>query len=227
MSNGTKEIDHRTRVGIARRRKMRMRLFEAALTVCDEKGLENAVIEDVITAAGVSRGSFYNYFQTMDELLAALGTELGNELVDTVENAVEDYPDPVQRLASGLRVFLHAVLSRPRVARLLWRAGFNAVNPTHLVYAYLPRHIEEGMRQGRIVAGDVATALEISAGIALTTIYASSTREVAEDYPEQMVRHILLALGVRKRDIARLLKCPLPAIELPAQSLLDGVSARG
>jgi hypothetical protein len=43
---------------------------------------------------------------------------------------------------------------------------------------------------------------------------------VAADYPEQMTGHILLALGVNKATVGRLLARELPGIELKPGSML-------
>ncbi|MCP5123622.1 MAG: TetR/AcrR family transcriptional regulator [Pseudomonadales bacterium] len=220
MKPQKKQVDHRTRVGNERRQKMRMRLVESTLAVFDEKGLEATVIDDVISAAGVARGTFYNYFQTIDELLAALSTELGNDVMRSVERAVEDYPDPALRLASGLRLYLRTVLLYPKVSGFFWKAGLNAIGPSHLAFEYLPRHVQDGISAGVFRVDDVATAIDIIAGITLTTIQAASTREVARDYPEQMVGHILLALGVTRSVVGKLLTRALPEIDLSPDSML-------
>ena len=81
--------DHRPRVAAERRARMRRKLVESALLVFAEKGVDASVIEDVIAAARVSRGTFYNYFRTNAELLVAAIEELGNEVVDLIEFARE------------------------------------------------------------------------------------------------------------------------------------------
>lgn len=220
MKTDEKILDHRTRVGGQRRRKMRLRLIEAALATFDEKGLEATLIDDVISAAGVSRGTFYNYFQTIGDLLAELGTELGNDIMRAVETEVEAYPDPILRIASGLRLYLRTVSRYPSVARFFWRAGFHAVSPSHLVYDYLPRHIEEGIEQGALQVSGTEVAIDVIAGVVITSIHAASTRSVPPDYPEQMVGHILLALGVRRPSIRKLLSHNLPHVEPESDSLL-------
>ncbi|MEZ5502350.1 MAG: helix-turn-helix domain-containing protein [Halioglobus sp.] len=220
MQPARKKVDHRTRVGNERRRKMQLRLIEAALVVFDDKGLEATVIDDVISAAGVARGTFYNYFQTIDELLAALSLELGNDVMRSVERAVEHYADPALRLAFGIRLYLRTVLSYPRVSRFFWRAGLNAVGPSHLAFQYLPRHVEEGLDTGVLRVADALTAIDIIVGVTLTSIHAASTRSVATDFPEQMTGHILLALGVGKAAVSRLLARELPAIDFRPESML-------
>ena len=220
MTPTNRAVDHRTRVGNERRQKMRTRLITSALEVFDAKGLDATVIDDIISATGVARGTFYNYFQTVEELLAALSTELGNDIMRSVERTVEDFPDPVLRLATGLRLYLRTVLLHDSVARLFWRSGLNAVGPSHLAFEYLPRHVREGMEAGLLTVREVDTAIDIIAGITLTAVHAATTRDVAEDYLEQMVGHIMLALGVPGPAIDGLLAEQLPDIALSADSLL-------
>lgn len=219
-------IDHRTRVGSERRRKMRLRLIEAALVVFNAKGLEATLIDDVISSAGVSRGTFYNYFNTVEELLAALGEELGNDILRAIESTVASYPDPVLRLAEGMRVYLHTLSRYPDVVSFFWRAGFHAISPNNLVYDYLPPHIDDGIAAGVLQVADAATAIDIIAGVTLAAARALSTRSVPADYPEQMVGHILLALGVRTTAVRKLLASEIPRIVLPTDSLIARLAAR-
>src|SRR5271166_1345041 len=88
--------------------RMHRKLVESALLVFAEKGVDASAIEDVIAAADVSRGTFYNYFRTNGELLAAAIQELGNELVEHIEERVASIPSPAARLFSGLRLYMDA-----------------------------------------------------------------------------------------------------------------------
>lgn len=212
--------DHRTRVGLMRRQKMRARLIESALAVFAEKGIDASVIDDVISAAGVSRGTFYNYFRTNSELVIAIGEGLSNEIVALVEDEVGDLEDPVEILSTGLRLFLHTAKDFPRFAMFVWKAGFNIDAAGHLVYEYLPRHIWRSMERKAFVVKDVNTALEVIFGIMLAAVYSLSTRVPAVDYPEQMVAHALTALGVSAEEAKRLVALPLPHISLAEDSLL-------
>src|SRR5690349_13254711 len=73
--------DHRVRVGALRREKTRLRLLQAALAVFSEKGPDGTVIDDVIAAADVARGTFYNHFSTTSELLLALAATMSDEVL--------------------------------------------------------------------------------------------------------------------------------------------------
>ena len=50
----------------------RTELMDAAARLFVEKGLEATTIDDIVAAAGVSKGTFYHYFVSKHEILAAL-----------------------------------------------------------------------------------------------------------------------------------------------------------
>ena len=68
-------------------------LLDAATTLFAEKGVEATSIAAITAAAGVSKGSFYRYFASREELIAALKTRF----VDEVLAAVGDFADRVGR----------------------------------------------------------------------------------------------------------------------------------
>jgi AcrR family transcriptional regulator len=212
--------DHRTRVGAERRRRMRLRLIESALIVFAERGLDRASIDDVIAAAGVSRGTFYNYFRTDAELAAAVSEELTTELIGQVETRVGQLANPAERVARGLRLYLGAAETFPLFARFTWQAGLRAVSPNQLLREYLPRHIVEGVKSGRMQAPDVSLAVDMIVGAALSAVHALSTRTVPRNYAANAVMHILVGLGVPRASARKLAHAPVDDIEPPPDSLL-------
>lgn len=86
---------------------MRKKLVEAAMVVLAEsnKGM-SAVIDDVIKEAGVARGTFYNYFQSMDEVKSAIGETLNEQMVDEFNPIYQPIKCPTDRFAVGTRMFL-------------------------------------------------------------------------------------------------------------------------
>ncbi|WFR73194.1 TetR family transcriptional regulator [Prescottella defluvii] len=55
-----------------RKQRTRERLVEAARTLFSERGFDQTTIDDIAAAAHVSRGTFFNYFENKDAVLAAL-----------------------------------------------------------------------------------------------------------------------------------------------------------
>lgn len=92
----------RSRVAADKRERMRERLIEATLQAYagSTPGLR-PVIDDVVRVAGVSRGSFYKYFDSIEEILPELGQRMADEMVDTFQRLSGDIADPAVRTAVG------------------------------------------------------------------------------------------------------------------------------
>ena len=179
-----------------------------------------ASIDDVIAAAEVSRGTFYNYFRTPEELISAVGDTLLKELIDFVEGASVPIDDPVLRIATGVRLFLHAARQHPLFATFIWRAGFTSTSALALLQVYFPRHVQSGIDAGVLKIADPAMGVHIIGGIGLAATYALSTQKVGEDYPEQITRQALLALGATARHADKAIASLLPPLQFPEGSLL-------
>lgn len=211
--------NHRTRVAASRREKTRAKLLESALVVFAQKG-PNAVIDDVIAQAGVARGSFYNYFRTSEELLAAVAYEINDELLRAIDPVVLCCDDPAERIACGTRLLLHAVRRFPLYGTFMARLPFPAANNSLLGTRFLARDVERGVAAGRF--GDVGRRVgsDMLVGVVLSAAYSAAREPLDPDYPDASARAVLRALGVDEAEAARLTALPLPAFELAPASLL-------
>ena len=52
--------------------KTKQNILEAAMRLFAEKGLENVNVEDVVKEVGVTRGAFYHYFKSREELIGSV-----------------------------------------------------------------------------------------------------------------------------------------------------------
>jgi AcrR family transcriptional regulator len=94
------------RVLQARGRRTRRRLLEAAGEVFDRTGYHAARVDDVVTAAKSSHGTFYLYFASKEDLFAQLVGEVATELYGLIDELA-----PVTNSARG-RAALRAWLAR-------------------------------------------------------------------------------------------------------------------
>jgi len=225
-STTIRKVDHRTRVAAERRERMRARLLESALAVFAEKGVGASVIQDVIAAAGVSQGTFYNYFRTNDDLLHAVANDLSNELIESIERQVVAYADPARRIAAGVRLYLHRGRAFPLLARFVVRTGVHIANPHNLVYRYLPPHLEAGFASGRFERIPLEVALDLITGQALLALARMLTDGAARDYPERVVVALLRALGVARAEAEKIAFAPLEELPVQADSLLARATER-
>lgn len=105
-------------------------ILAAARGVVERRGLEALTMEEIATAAGVAKGTVYLYFQSKDELIQALITQVGENMLADIEAIVQGTgtpPEKVQRVASLLLDYLMRERALfPAYARDLLRQGRGA-----------------------------------------------------------------------------------------------------
>jgi AcrR family transcriptional regulator len=100
----------------------REQLIDAALSVIVEQGYGGVSIEAIARAAGVTRPVVYDHFPNLARLLHAVVEREERYSLGELDAVVPDDPgtrDPVELLATGVRRFLGAVLSRPTTWRII------------------------------------------------------------------------------------------------------------
>jgi len=203
-----KKVDHRTRVGRERRARTRQRIIEAALGVIAERGPDAPVIEDFIQAAGVARGTFYNHFTTTEELLTATSSWLEDDVIQNIESVIGGFDDPMRRLVTGMRLWLHLSRQDPVFCAFVVRSRFRGA----AVERQLAFDLGECLRSGRVVA----PSLELARDLVVGTIREAQARmmdaRVPATFPDDVVRLILRALQADERKIATLLAAPVPPV---------------
>ena len=220
-ARGPKILDHRTRTAAEKRDRMRIRLVEAALQVFAGKSADAAVIDDVIKVAGVSRGTFYNYFRTNDELMAAVLHAVGDEILGLIEVAIAGHADPAERLAHGLRMMLHTARRFPMVGRFVARVNIASGMQHSFGISYMVRDVTQGTASGRFTLADPSLGIDLVMGAVREALVALTTRERLPDaYPEEFTFHVLLGLGLPRAAARRFVAMPILPVAVPPDSLL-------
>jgi AcrR family transcriptional regulator len=197
---------------------MHAHLLERSLTVFAERGVEVS-IDDIIVAAEVSRGTFYNYFQTSHDVLIALGDALAKEVIDVLYTTLQPY-DAVHRVGLGVRLFLHLARKHKRFAAFLWRTSFHAATTRIFLQTHLSEDVAAGMSDGSFELPNAETGFLSVVGVTLTGIYALSNMTVPKTLPEDLAGSALRALGVKRKLAEKVCSCKLPAVAFPEGSLM-------
>ena len=95
-----------------------LKLFNAAMEIMAQKGLEYATVEEVAARAGVSKGTVYYNFgskKTMVDQLVQYGTQL---LLSDARRAASVHSDPREALRSAVRAAFQYLEDRPGFTRL-------------------------------------------------------------------------------------------------------------
>ncbi|KXU87083.1 transcriptional regulator [Caballeronia megalochromosomata] len=136
-------MNHRTKVAENKRAATREKLLDAAMRLFAERTGQTPVIDDVIREANVSRGTFYNYFDSLDEVLAAVSLELSDQMTKEILPVHDVLPEPWQRLAVGFRFFMVRAMLDPK-----W-AGFVTREDAWQYDTLVAKHIRSDLEQGK------------------------------------------------------------------------------
>lgn len=97
-------------------------LIATARRLFAERGYADVGTEEIVRAAGVTRGALYHHFDSKRELLAAVHEQIERELTERIATqafAGDDAPsDPIAALHRGAELFLDACLE-PEVQRIV------------------------------------------------------------------------------------------------------------
>jgi|GEM_PF-1696495 len=191
-------VDHRSKVAEKKRLLMRAKLLDAAMRVYAEHVGSVPVIDDVIREAKVSRGTFYKYFDSLEQVLVALGQELSNQMTSDILPVYDVLTEPWQRAAVGFRVFLVRALLDRKWAGFVTRVD---VWPHHtLVARYMAADLEKGKALGQFTFDLVDVATDFLMGASAHAIQA--IRQGVPDpnrYMDGSVRMALSSLGCNQQ----------------------------
>lgn len=86
--------------GVRRRENTRARLLDAALDVFADRGLRRVTVDDLVGAAGFTRGAFYSNFSSIDELFFAVFERGATRMLDLARDSIAAVPEGEFTLAS-------------------------------------------------------------------------------------------------------------------------------
>ncbi len=118
------ELGEKSAVGVVRRQRLtgaqRQRvIFDAAAQVFARRGYEGARLEEIASAAGVSKALIYEHFDGKRELYAQILRRGQDESFGLALAAVATEEESLSRLEAGLGAFLDFVAAQPDVWRVV------------------------------------------------------------------------------------------------------------
>lgn len=184
----------------AHRERMRERLIDAARECLVLHGYEGTGARDILERAGVSAGTLYNYFDSKDDLLAAIADQFGQSVTSDVA-AEDDLDDALARV-----VYANFVHQRPPSLQpaLRVRAAFDNRLRTALsrydetVESVLLPLLEEAQARGSIRADLDLQALVEFIAVCFEGLESRITANGIRTSRDRIARLLLdlLALGV-------------------------------
>lgn len=103
----------------------RARIYNAALRLFAENGGNAITVSELADAAGIARGTIYNNVEQPENLFGEVASSLSLEMIARVEATLGEMPDPVQRLATGIRLFVRRAHEERDWGRFLVHFGIS------------------------------------------------------------------------------------------------------
>jgi len=145
------------RISEAAKAEHRQRLLQAAASEFAAKGLEAARVDDISVAAGLAKGTIYNYFDSKIAVFRAVAEEWAQRTIRARESVPDDAPIRDQLLAV-VRADIQVVSEMEEVARTAMREVLTAPSPavSEILPAWDPvdqeitEMMEEAQRRGEL-----------------------------------------------------------------------------
>lgn len=186
--------DHRVATAKKKREEMRARILAATQRVFVDIRDDAPVIEDVVREAGISRGTFYTYFDSLDHAFVAAGLQAQDDMMRDIRQLHDCLKEPWQRAAVGFRVFMVRGLQDPAWASVVVR--LDTWKRESRLGLSISRDLEGGRDAGYFSFLDLVAATEFVMGASAATVQAFR-RGVAEPqvYMETAQQMLFRALG--------------------------------
>ncbi len=184
----------------------RRHILDAALKVFAEKGYHETSVRDICTAAGVSVGSIYFYFDNKDKIYEAIYDEIMNALLTLSEDASAGERDLSKVIEKVIRATVTFLTSNPHIARFFrtnysYVSGFKRKRDDALKVgaAELEKMLDREITQGRMQPVNTRLAAVTVTGSVYNLIRywnLSGCEEDVEELVSFLVEYNLRGLGI-------------------------------
>jgi AcrR family transcriptional regulator len=182
-----------------RAQRTREALIRAGRQLFAERAVDAVAIDDIVQAADVAKGSFYNHFTDRDDLVRAVVGEIRVALEARVAEVNAGVEDPARRVARAVCVYQRYALDEAQSARALVRvhSGFASLNSPLNQGAV--EDLTAGLAGGRFAIATTEAGLVLVMGVAQAAM-ARTCRDpqpaLATSLAQQVCALILRGLGV-------------------------------
>jgi AcrR family transcriptional regulator len=196
------------------RRKARTRqaLVDAAVRLIAEGRGDRASVQEITELADIGFGSFYNHFDSKEQLFQSAAEEVLERWGQMIDRACEGIKDPAEVFAVSLRISGRLGWTHPEMAAFLTGAGLELLDQDHGLAPRALRDIQAGQASGRFTNLDPEIALSAVAGglLGLLRLHERQPGRVEEASVDELAEASLRLLGLRAAEARRISRLPLP-----------------
>jgi AcrR family transcriptional regulator len=184
---------------LGRAARTREALIRAGRELFSQRPVEGVTIDEIVAAADVAKGSFYNHFPDREAFAREVVGEIRDALEGRVQGALDGVEDPARRVCRAVCVYQRYALDEPERARVLIRISSGRAD----ISAPRNRNMVEDIRAGLASGRFTISTLE-AAGLFILGVSQATLGRISEGVPpalavslvQQMCALILRGLGV-------------------------------
>ena len=198
------------------RRKARTRaaLIRAAQSLIAQ-GRTNVSILEITQAADVGMGSFYNHFETKEQLYDAAVEAVMDAYGQRLDQVTAGIEDPAEVFAGSFRLTGRLHRREPELSRVLLNNLPRLLSADDGLAPRVRRDIAAAVDAGRFDVADLDVAVAITAGalIALGQLLDDKPDRDVEQTTDRMTQDLLRMFGLPRRQAQRICTKPLPDLD--------------
>jgi AcrR family transcriptional regulator len=186
-----------------RAERTRAALIAAGRRLFCGRPVDAVTVDDIVQAAGVGKGSFYNHFADREALVRAISAEIRAGVERAIDRANADVEDPARRLARACCTYLRFALDEPERAGFLVRVHSGHTSLDAPLNRGLVDDISRGLGSGRFRVATLESGVLYVLGVTqmtLTRIVQEPSAALAVSLAQQMCAMMLGGLRVPEAD---------------------------
>lgn len=198
------------------RRKQRTRaaLIQAAQAFL-ASGKLNVPVLEITQAADVGMGSFYNHFDSKEELFEAAVADVLDNHGALLDQLTAGMQDPAEKFACSFRLTGRLFRRRPQESRVMLASGFSLISSDRGLAPRALRDITDAVEAGRFHLDDPRRSLAVAGGALM------GIGQLLQDDPsrddaltaDQVTEDVLRLFGLSADEAHEICQRPLPDIE--------------
>jgi AcrR family transcriptional regulator len=195
------------------RRKQRTRaaLIRAAQAFIAE-GKVNVPVLEITQAADVGMGSFYNHFESKEQLFEAAVAEVLEYHGALLDHLTSSIDDPAETFACSFRLTGRLFRRRPQESRILLANGMALLSSDLGLAPRALRDIEAAVSAGRFTVDDPELALSVAGGalLGLGNLLRSQPDRDDGAAADTVTEDVLRLFGLPANEAREICRRPLP-----------------
>jgi TetR/AcrR family fatty acid metabolism transcriptional regulator len=171
---------------------MQKKICEAATGIIIESGIDNVRMDKVAEAAGVAKGTIYNYFKDKDQLLTIVASTIFDSIFKSITEHISSNSDALCKLQAIAGIMLSSFSRYKKLFMFLHAARFidvlnnkGPIKKRNELIGIVKNVIETAMNGGQFRVSNSLIAAEIFLGmimsINISKITTGTERPVQED----------------------------------------------